>query len=136
MELSNQYMTADTNKTAKIVVKLLEPLLGREHTVWMDNFYNSPDLARFMKSKKTDCVGTLRANRKNVPPEVKNKKLNKGEHYGQHSGDVAVLAWQDKKRVTMLSTYHKDDMCVTINKAKREEIKPLVVRDYNKNMLI
>ena len=98
MELTNQYVTAETNKTAAIVVTLLENLLGRGHTVWMDNFYNSPDLARFLKSKNTDCVGTLRPNRKNVPPLVKNKKLKKGEHCAQHSGDVAVLAWQDKKR--------------------------------------
>ncbi|XP_021913223.1 piggyBac transposable element-derived protein 4-like [Zootermopsis nevadensis] len=135
MELTNQFVTAETSKTAVIVVKLLEPLLGRGHTVWMDNFYNSPHLARFLKSKKTDCVGTLRPNWKNVPPAVKNMKLKKGEHCGQHSGDVAVLAWQDKRRVTMISTYHKHDICVTINTAKQEQTKPVVVRDYNKHML-
>ncbi|XP_021913795.1 piggyBac transposable element-derived protein 4-like, partial [Zootermopsis nevadensis] len=134
MELTNQFVTAETNKTAAIVVTLLGPLLGRGHTVWMDNFYNSPDLARFM-FMFTDCVGTLRANRKNVPPAVKSKKLKKGEHCGLHSGDVAVLTWQDKKRVTMISTYHKDHMCVTQNKANRVQIKPVVVRDYNKHML-
>ncbi|XP_021915030.1 uncharacterized protein LOC110827574 [Zootermopsis nevadensis] len=57
------------------------------------------------------------------------------EHCGLHSGDVAVLAWQDKKRVTMISTYHKDDMRVTQNKANRVQIKPVVVRDCNKEML-
>jgi hypothetical protein len=66
---------------------------------------------------------------------VKNTKLNKGEHCGQHSGDVAVLAWQDKKRVTMISTYHKDDMCVVVNKANRVQSEPMVVYDYNVNML-
>jgi hypothetical protein len=66
---------------------------------------------------------------------VKNKKLKKGEHFGQHSGDVAVLAWRDKKRVTMISTYHKDDMRVVVNKANKHETKPVVVCDYNKNML-
>jgi hypothetical protein len=35
---------------------------------------------------------------------VKNKKLRKGEHCGQHSGDVAVLVWQHKKWVTTIST--------------------------------
>ncbi|PNF31583.1 hypothetical protein B7P43_G00790 [Cryptotermes secundus] len=123
MELTNQYVTAETNKTTAIVITLLENLLGRGHTVWMDNFYNSPDLARFLKSKNTDCVGTLRPNRKNVPPLVKDKKLKK------------VLAWQDKKRVTMISTYHKNDMRVVVNRANKTEIKPVVVCDYNKNML-
>ncbi|PNF40920.1 hypothetical protein B7P43_G14977 [Cryptotermes secundus] len=50
MELTNQYVTAETNKTTAIVVTLLENLLGRRHTVWMDNFYNSPVLARILKS--------------------------------------------------------------------------------------
>ena len=135
MELTNQHATSETNKTTAIVVTLLENFLGRGHTVWLDNFYNSPDLARFLKSKNTDCVGTLRPNRKNVPPLVKDKKLKRGEHCAQHSGDVAVLMWQDKKRVTMISTYHKNDMRVVVNRANKTEIKPVVVCDYNKNML-
>jgi hypothetical protein len=52
---------------------------------------------------------------------VKNKKLKKGEHCGKHSGDVAVLAWQDKKQMTMISIYCKDDMRVAVNKANREK---------------
>jgi hypothetical protein len=47
MELANQFVSAETNETAAIIVKLTENLLGRGHTVWMNNFYNSPDLARF-----------------------------------------------------------------------------------------
>jgi hypothetical protein len=135
MDLTTKVVTTAASKTAAIVVKLVEDLLGRGHTVWMDNFYNSPDLARFLKSKQTDCVGTLRDNRKNVPPAVKNMKLNKGEHFGQQSGDVAVLAWRDKKRVTMISTFHKDDMRVFVNRANKQVTKPVVVCDYNKNML-
>jgi hypothetical protein len=70
----------------------------------MDNFYNSPDLAWFMK-KERGCIGTLRADSQNVPPVLKNRKLKKGEHCGQHSRDMVVLAWQNKKRVTMVSTH-------------------------------
>ena len=33
----------------------------------MDEFYNSPALAPRLKSLKTDCVGTLRLSRKDVP---------------------------------------------------------------------
>jgi hypothetical protein len=44
MELANQFIGAETNKTAAIVVKLAENLLGHGHAVWMDNFYNSPEL--------------------------------------------------------------------------------------------
>jgi hypothetical protein len=35
----------------------------------------------------------------------------------------------------MIYTYHKDDMHVAVNKANREETKPVAVCDYNINML-
>jgi hypothetical protein len=35
----------------------------------------------------------------------------------------------------MISIYHKDDVCVAVNKASREETKPVVFCDYNINML-
>jgi hypothetical protein len=35
----------------------------------------------------------------------------------------------------MISTYHKDIMCVAVNKTNQEETKPVVVCDYNVNML-
>jgi hypothetical protein len=40
----NNSVTADTNKTTEIVVNLSEHLLGHGHTVWRDNFYDSPEL--------------------------------------------------------------------------------------------
>jgi hypothetical protein len=40
MELMNQFVTADTNKTAAIVVKLSENIFGSGSTVWMEKFYN------------------------------------------------------------------------------------------------
>jgi hypothetical protein len=88
--------------------------------------YNSPQLAWSMKSKKRKShVGTLCANRKNAHPVVKNAKLKTGENCGQHSGDAAVLAYQDKKRVT--STYHKQ--------SKPRIKKPVLVHIYSVNML-
>jgi hypothetical protein len=35
----------------------------------------------------------------------------------------------------MISTYHKDDMRVVVNKANPVQSKPVVVCDYNVNML-
>ena len=100
------FISGDTNKTAAIVLSLVEPLLGKGRTLWMDNFYNSPALAHRLKTLKTDSVGTLRLSRKDVPQRVKEKKLQKGELVFQHSGPVSVLKWRDKKVVTMISTFH------------------------------
>jgi hypothetical protein len=78
--LQSKLITPDTPKTAAIVLELLEPLFGSGHTLWIDNFFNSPELARKLKIEhSSDSVGTLRLNRKNVPTEVKDKKLEQGE---------------------------------------------------------
>jgi len=66
----------------------------------------------------TDCVGTLKLNRKSIPKEVKDKKLEKGEIIARHSGPVTVLKWRDKRIVTMVSTYHNADTQRVSNKGK------------------
>jgi hypothetical protein len=103
-------------------------------SVWMDNFYNSPSLARTPITHKTDCVGTLNLNRKNVPPNVKNTKLKKGEIVAQHCGPVSVTKWCNKKNVTMISTCHNHDIRAFTIRGK-EVVKPVSVLDYNKSMM-
>jgi hypothetical protein len=56
MKLTNQFVSTETNKTAATVVKLSEHLLGHGHIVWMGNFYNSPQVAWFMKYKIKQAV--------------------------------------------------------------------------------
>jgi len=75
-------------------------LFGRGHTLWIDSFFNSPQLERKLKIEHfTDCVGTLKLNRKKVPKEVKDKKLGKGEIIARYSGPVTILKWCDKRNV-------------------------------------
>jgi hypothetical protein len=116
----NQFVTTETNKTATIVVTLLEHLLGHGHSV--DGQFLFTRVGSVHEIQKTDCVGTSRADRKNVPPVVENRKVKK-EHCGQHPGDVAGLAWQDKNQVTVIFIYHKDEMHVAINKVNQLQCK-------------
>jgi hypothetical protein len=57
---------ADSIKTRKIVVKLVEPVFGTGHTLWIDIFYSSPDHC-LLKKNEVNVAGTLQLNRKNVP---------------------------------------------------------------------
>ena len=115
-------ITPDTSKTAAVVLELLEPLFGHGHTLWIDNFFKSPELARKLKIKhSTDCVGTLKLNRKNVPKEVRDKKLEKREIIARHTGPVIVLKWRDRINVTMVSTYHSAGTHRISNKGKETE---------------
>jgi len=101
--LQSSLITPDTSKSAAVVLELFKPLFGHGQMLWIDNFFNSPELARKLKIKHfTDCVGTLKLNRRNIPKEVKDKKLEKGEIKARHSGPVTVLKWRDKRNVTVV----------------------------------
>ncbi|KAG8238770.1 hypothetical protein J437_LFUL016609 [Ladona fulva] len=67
------------NFSAKIVLDLTDPLLGKGHTLYLDNWYTSPRLVDKLVKSKTDCVGTMSSNRKEFPQTVKSAKLKKGE---------------------------------------------------------
>nr|XP_034195065.1 piggyBac transposable element-derived protein 4-like [Osmia lignaria] len=120
----------NVNKTSAIVLSLIQPLLGKGYTLWLDNFYTSPALARFLKEHRTDCVGTLKTNRKNFPVTVKNAKLKKGETIGRHVGSITVMKWYDKRNVCLLSTYHGTETKTEVKHGK-EITKPICVYDYN-----
>lgn len=110
-----------------VVLNLCGGLLNAGRTIYADNFYTSLALATKLYSEKTHLVGTLRKNRKGLPKNVVDTKLNKGDIVGAENKDhVAVLHWKDKRDVYMITTKHGIDKDATTG-------KPTVVLDYNKN---
>lgn len=122
-------------KSTKVVLDLLQGLERRGHCVVMDNYYNCPSLARYLKSLGFDCLGTLRANRRNVPSDIAKvpKKVSKGTIISRHCGDVSIISWMDSKMVNIISTYHNSDTYIGTRAGKRV-MKPVCVRDYNTTM--
>lgn len=47
--------------TTKVVLNLLADFLDCGHSIYMDNFYNSFDLANKLTARGTYCTGTLNA---------------------------------------------------------------------------
>lgn len=117
-----------------VVQELLTPYIGKGHTVYIDNFYSSVSLAKYLIQKNTHVVGTLRSNRKGNPTEVVKKKLTRGESIWKRNGSITVGKWRDKRDVLVLSTCHKFDMTTVKNRKGVEHQKPNVVADYNANM--
>ena len=56
--------------TENIVMCLMFSLLHLGYKLWMDNWYNSPVLAKRLLNARTHVCGTLRSNRKEVPKLV------------------------------------------------------------------
>lgn len=128
-----------TNSTlpssASTVIKLVQPLLNLGHVLYMDNWFNSPMLARYLKRRRTDCVGTLRPSRRKVPAVIQRTPLVEGEFVARQSGDVMVVALQDRKRLTCLSTFHG---VTQVHKEARpgrsSHFKLELIEDYNHGM--
>lgn len=69
----------------------VKPLTGKNHTLQMTNVYNSPESACFMREKNT--YASYKSTEKMfVPPFEKTKRLIDEEYFGQHLGDLWVLA--------------------------------------------
>ena len=62
---------------SKVIYTQVKPLYDKEYCIYMDNFFSSLQLYEVLCQNNTGAVGTLRANRKGVPNELRNKKLKK-----------------------------------------------------------
>ena len=116
----------------------------------MDNFFISPKLLRYLKSKGIAATGTVRVNRiENVP--LKDMKLMQKEKCGSFdvvtdiSSNVTAIRWKDNKFVNGLSTYTGKEPMPYVKRfchsaKKKVDIKyheqPKIIRKYNKSMRV
>lgn len=135
MIMSEDISSKSIGKSGQIVMILLEPYLGKGHTLVTDNWYSSPSLFLELHKNLINAYGTVRKNRLGIP-EL-NKKINKEEYVFRSTKNVLALKWMDKREVWMISTYHCPNMMDT-NKihylTKEKIIKPQCIIDYNNTM--
>ncbi|XP_048576402.1 piggyBac transposable element-derived protein 2-like [Nematostella vectensis] len=95
----------DGGSVNKIVTELVSPIKNCGYFVFMDNYFSSGGLFR---EHQIYACGTLRKNRSDFPPCLKNVKLaNQGDSAFAHKGNTVVVLWRNKaanKPVTVLST--------------------------------
>lgn len=118
-----------------IVLKLLEPYLNNGHHLYCDNYFTSPNLAKYLLERTTYICGTLRKNRKHTdPPPVRGpNKMKPGEIIVKSCQGVMTEYWRDKKVVSMISTSHDHSMVsVPQRYGGGVVMKPKTVLDYNK----
>ena len=97
----------ETGLAQNVCLELTKDLLNEGRTLFVDNFYTSYDLAKCFLQKNTHVVGTLRANKKDIPKEVLNVKLKRGEMIAKEDENgIVVLKWKDTRDVRILSTKH------------------------------
>ena len=131
-------------QTEKIPLTLLEPYLERGHTVYLDNYYTTPRLAKYLLDHQTKLVGTVRPNRKNMPPGIEGKDLEKGKAAFYVSGNLMAVKYRASKdsskgkpkTVCLLSTAHAAEMKNTNTRDAQGNVvkKPTCVMSYNVKM--
>lgn len=111
---TNGLIRPDQPFTSRIVLHLIDMLLttskGSGYQLYTDRFYTSPDLALELHKLKIHITGTVKVNRKNLPPNFKKLKLKKYQVKAyQKRSKLMALAFFDKRIVSMVSTCHKPD---------------------------
>ena len=112
---------------------LLEPLLVKRYCLTTDNFYTSLQLAELLLSHKTDCYRTVKISRKEIPGQLKTRKLQKGQVSAYRRGKVLAMKWKDKRDVCLLSTIHSSKTC-TVERRKKSVTTSELVKNYNLRM--
>jgi hypothetical protein len=117
--------------SSKIVMELMQPLLGEGRTLHTDNYYTSVDLAHRLNEKQTHLVGTLRGRRKHNPDRVVKQKLRKGDMVAKESNTKVIVGkWKDKRDVIFLTTKSVPEM-VEVQTRRGSIQKPSTIVQYN-----
>ena len=126
-----------------VVTQLTRDLVGKSYYIFMDNFFSSVYLYRNLLSEMIYCTGTVRSNRHNFPPDLKDVAKRGLSHRGavmlRQDGNVSVCVWQDARPVTSTSSCHNPSH-TTLVERKRVDGSiinvecPVSIVDYNKYM--
>ena len=119
-----------------VVKELAQPVLHKGHTLYLDNWYSSPKLFITLVNSKTNAVGTVRSNRKNMPNAFGKAKLKVGEWKMRSCNGILAIKWKDKRDVHIISTKHETvEMTKPRTNKWNPTWKPKCVIEYNKGMI-
>uniref|UniRef100_A0A0L8HTK5 PiggyBac transposable element-derived protein domain-containing protein n=1 Tax=Octopus bimaculoides TaxID=37653 RepID=A0A0L8HTK5_OCTBM len=130
-------LPVSTLASIDVVLSLNENLFDKGYNIYMDNWFPSPDLFQQLKARRTNACETVRAHRKNIPPDLHKIKLRKGATtYQCTDSGILALVRRAKKNVCMLSTMHSES---TKDTRKQDAdgntiMKPSVVVSYDVGM--
>ena len=116
-------------KSEKVFEYSLRPL-GSGHHIYADRYCTTHSLIEYLTSKRTCYTGTLMANRKYFPSEIKNPKIQHMESIFYRSREGILLCmWKDKKArkpVIVVSTYSTKGEAEIANRRGTITTKPCI----------
>lgn len=116
------------SKPTQSVIRLCKPIANSNRNVTADNWFSSLEVVRELKKIKLTYVGTMRSNKKEIPPEFHAEKKRKvGSSVYGFTSDVTLVSYVPKpnKAVNLLSSMHDSKFTDQSNN------KPEVISFYN-----
>lgn len=113
----------------RVVEDLSRIYYGTGRNITCDNFFTSIPLAKSLLQKNLTLVGTIRANKKELPREfLKNRRREENSSIFGFQNDITIVSYVPKKSraVNLLSTQHH-----TNSISEREDRKPDIILMYN-----
>ncbi|CAK9832783.1 PiggyBac transposable element-derived protein 4 [Anthophora retusa] len=134
----------DLPVSSRIVLQLYYKLLNanpeaKGYHIFTDRYFTGISLAQELLKLSCYLTGTLKINRKYIPAVIKKPAVTKNNTVAAYrSGDILLLAWKDKRIVTILSSYDTSGTKIIKRKVKEGGTvnisKPNVIINYNMNM--
>lgn len=125
---------------ARVIKDLTAKIQNRNHHIYMDNYFSSPKLFDDLRRVGLYCCGTVRTNRKGMPPAMKNTKdlKKQGDSKIFQKGELVCVGWKDRKVVHILfNNMDPSDTCMVVRREKdgrRKEVRcPKVAETYSRN---
>ncbi|XP_043483457.1 piggyBac transposable element-derived protein 4-like [Leptopilina heterotoma] len=117
---NDSYIDKRIGISGQVVKDMLLDLGGQGRTLYIDNWYSSPSLFYQLLNEKTNVCGTVRLNRRYLP-KFNTKCIKKGDMKVFHTPKLCLMAWHDKKIVSMLTTKHAPELIDTGKKIQELE---------------
>lgn len=129
--------------STRIVLKLCQDLLdsnpgSKGYHIYTDRYYTSLPLAQELLKLNIHTTGTIQNNRKFIPDSIKKPKFSQNNTFACRSENLLLLAWKDKRVVTILSSWDVSGTQPINRRVRGGNIqvidKPTVIVNYNKYM--
>ncbi|XP_026476242.1 piggyBac transposable element-derived protein 4 [Ctenocephalides felis] len=121
----------NSNKPSDVIRRLIQPILGSGRNLTADNWFTEFDLVEELRQNKISYVGTVRKNKKQLPPEFITSIGRK--EYSSIFGFMpctTLVSYVPKKgkTVILVSTLHEDK---SVNIETGYKTKPNIITFYN-----
>ena len=132
----------DLLQSEKIVVYLIDFLLNQGYHVYIDNYYTSYRLGKFLIANDTLCTGTIRIGR-GVPPLLSSLPVPVKQFKSIRQQDILLVKFVDRKASGKKEIYLLDTSSAAEGEDHRRIIRgghediihrPTVIRKYNSSM--